>query len=69
MRLAVYPDGAVVVTAPVYFGTRVIEYFLQKHAAWVRRKVEETKGRTALYIARRDIPELKKKALALAQER
>jgi len=69
MRLEVSPDGALVVTAPSYFGIRVIEYFLAKHAAWVRRKVEETKGRTVVRIARRDIPGLKKQALAFAHER
>lgn len=69
MRLEVSPDGALVVTAPAYFGIRVIEYFLAKHAAWVRRKVEETKGRTVVRIARRDIPDLKRKALELAQAR
>jgi predicted metal-dependent hydrolase len=69
MRLAVYPDGAVVVTAPSYFGIRVIEYFLAKHAGWLQRKVEEVKGKTVVRIARRDIPELKQKALRFAQER
>ena len=69
MRLAVYPDGAVVVTAPSYFAVRVVEYFLAKHAAWVQRKVDATKGKTVIRIARRDIPELKQQALALAQVR
>ncbi len=69
MRLEVSPDGALVVTAPSYFGIRVIEYFLAKHAAWVRRKMDETKGRTVVHITRRDIPELKKQALAFAHER
>jgi len=69
MRLAVHPDGAVVVTAPTYFGIRVIEYFLQKHAAWVRRKQEAVKGTTVIHIARKDIPALKQQALIRATAR
>lgn len=69
MRLAVHPDGAVVVTAPTYFGIRVIEYFLQKHAAWVKRKQDVVKGTTVIRIARKDIPMLKQQALARATER
>ena len=57
------------VTAPTYFGIRVIEYFLEKHAAWVKRKQEAVKGTTVIHIARRDIPALKQQALVRARER
>lgn len=66
MRLAIYPDGNVVVTAPRFFGLQAIEDFVTKHSSWVRTKVEETRGRTILRIRRADIPTLKKQAFALA---
>jgi predicted metal-dependent hydrolase len=69
MRLAIYPDGNVVVTAPSMFGLSAIEAFILKHSAWVRKKVQETRGRTILRIRRKDVPGLKKQALALAVER
>jgi len=69
MRLAVYPDGEVVVTAPYFFGLRAIQHFFGKHIDWVRRKVEDSRGRTVIRIPRKDIPFLKKQALALAHER
>ncbi len=69
MRLAIYPDGNVVVTAPRFFGLQAIEDFVMKHSTWVRTKVEETRGRTILRIRRSDIPALKKQALALAVAR
>lgn len=69
MRLAVYPDGEVVVTAPHFFGLGVIRHFFDKHIKWVSRKVEETKGKSVIRIPRADIPLLKRQALALAHER
>lgn len=66
MRLAIYPDGNVVVTAPKFFALQAIEDFVMKHSLWVRTKVEETRGRSILRIRRADIPNLKKQALALA---
>lgn len=69
VRLAIYPDGAVVVTAPRFFGLEAIERFVMRHSEWIREKVEKTKDRTVIRIARRDIPALKKQALALAHAR
>ncbi len=69
MRLAIYPDGNVVVTAPSFFGLRTIQDFISKHSSWVRARVQETRGRTILRIKRSDIPQLKKQALLLAAER
>lgn len=67
MRLSVYPDGAVVVTAPRFFGIGAIERFVAKHADWVQSQVQRAKGRTVIRIARRDIPTLKERALAYAE--
>ena len=69
MRLAIYPDGNVVVTAPQLFGFEVIERFVAKHAMWITRHVDKTRGRTILRIRKAEIPALKKRALALAHER
>lgn len=69
MRLTVHPDGAVVVTAPDFFGMAAIERFFAKHSGWVRRCVAKTRGKTVIRIARGDIPKLKYKALAFAKER
>ncbi len=69
LRLSVHPDGAVVVTAPYFFGLRAIERFLSEHSDWVRRKLEALKGRTVIRLARRDIQELKQKAAMLTRER
>jgi len=40
LRVAVYCDASVVVTAPVYLGSRGIERFLAEHASWVLSKVD-----------------------------
>jgi hypothetical protein len=69
MRLAIQPDGAVVVTAPLFFGLESIEKFLAQHSAWAMRAIEKTKGRTVINIPHADIPRLKREALALAHER
>jgi predicted metal-dependent hydrolase len=69
MRLAIYPDGNVVVTAPKFFALQAIEDFVMKHSSWVRARVVETRGRSILRIRRADIPGLKKQAMRLAQER
>ena len=69
LRLTVHHDGAVVVTAPYLFGLQAIEKFLTKHSDWVRHKVEETKEKTVIRVARGDIPLLKRRALAFVRER
>lgn len=69
MRLAIDPDGAVVITAPRFFPLSAVEEFLAQHSAWARRKVEATKGRHAVNIPRADIPRLKREAQALAHAR
>lgn len=69
MRLVVYPDARVVVTAPVFFGVEAIQRFVEKHRAWLRRKVNETSGRTLVHIKRVEIEILKRRALTFASER
>ncbi len=69
MRLAVYPDARVVVTAPYFFGSGAIERFVTKHSDWISRHVERARRRTVIRIRRSDIPMLKKRALALASAR
>ncbi len=69
MRLAIYPDGNVVVTAPSFFGLRAIEQFIATHSAWVRTRVQEARGRTILRIRRAEIPDLKKQARTFASAR
>ncbi len=69
LRLAVYPDGAVVVTAPYFAGMATIERFFAKYSGWARRKVAATKNKTVIRIARKDIPMLKRAAEAFARER
>ncbi len=69
MRLAVYPDARVVVTAPQLFGFGAIERFVIKHSDWISRHVERARTRTVVRIKRGEIPELKRRALALASVR
>ncbi len=69
VRLAVQPDGAVVVTAPRFFGAGAIERFVQSHAGWIQKHIARTKDRHVIRIRRSDIPQLKKKALVLAEDR
>jgi predicted metal-dependent hydrolase len=69
MRLAIYPDGNVVVTAPRLFGFEAIERFVAKHASWITRHVDKRRGRSILRIRKAEIPLLKKRALALVEER
>ena len=69
MRLVVYPDARVVVTAPASFGARLIEQFITKHSGWIRRKVAKTAGRKVIPIKKGEILILKKQALTLASAR
>ncbi len=68
LRVSIYPDGAVVVTAPARFGEKSIARFVAQHDAWIRRHVERAKNRTVICIARADIPRLKREARACAEE-
>ena len=69
MRLAVYPDARVVVTAPTALGIEVIERFVEKHSDWVHRNIAKTVGRKVVHIRKIEIEILKKRALTLASMR
>ncbi len=69
MRLAVYPDARVVVTAPTFFAAEVVERFIVTHARWIEKHVGRAQSRTVVRIQRRDIVKLKADALVLAHER
>lgn len=66
MRLAVYPDGAVVLTAPTRSSEQTIERFFAQHAPWVEKHRRRFSDRIVLRIRRGDIPRFKREALALA---
>ncbi len=69
MRLVVYPDARVVVTAPSSFGIATIERFVAKHSEWLHRRIARTAGRKVIHINKAEIAMLKKRALQLASER
>lgn len=69
LRLSVRPDARVVVTAPYFVRASSIERFVKKHTDWIERHIARQKKRTVLPVRRVDIPQLKKRALALASAR
>lgn len=69
LRLSVYADGAIIVTAPPLFSLRAIERFVVAHSSWVHKKLDEYRGRKVVYLRKADIPRLKREALAIATER
>jgi predicted metal-dependent hydrolase len=69
MRLAIHPDGNVVVTASPFFGADAIERFVAHHSQWIERQIARTRGKTVMRIKRGEIAALKKRALAAASAR
>ena len=69
LRLAVYPDGDIVVTSPYFFGLAAIERFVLQHAGWISEKIEKSKSRLVLHIDRREISMHKKYAASIARAR
>ena len=69
LRIAVHPDGRIVLTAPARASDRVIERFAKQYEGWVHKALERTKGKKVVTLRRGDIPALKRKALHFAQER
>jgi len=69
MRIAVYCDASVVVTAPFYFGVNKIDKFLQIKANWVLSKIDKFLriGARALPVhsGRRDYKKYREQARAL----
>ncbi len=72
MRLAIYPGGAFVVTAPWWASQRVIERFIIEKAQWVIGKIEYLKRFPVQVFPRsgkREFAKHKDVALTLAQNR
>lgn len=72
MRIAVYCDGSVVVTAPFKLGLTVIEKFIADKKEWVLNKIKFFKNadkKAIRVFSRKDYLENKIKALKIAHER
>ncbi len=69
LRIAIRPDGEVVVTAPKFFGISAVERFVGKHSEWIQKHVVRARKRTVIYVNRKEIPILKIHAAALAAVR
>lgn len=71
LRLAVYPDGRVVLTVPHWLGGGVIERFFAERAEWVREKLEffRSAPRTKQPRSREDYRARKGEARALVEGR
>ncbi len=72
MRLAIYGDGAFVVTAPQFVGLSTIEQFILRKSQWVVDKIEYFKqfsGRVFVKNTKQEFALHKESALALAVER
>ncbi len=72
MRLAIYCDGAFVVTVPQDMNQNLVEQFIIKKSKWVINKLEYFKGfagSTFLRGGTKDFIKHKEKASALAQRR
>lgn len=72
MRLAIYRDGAFVVTAPWSINQNIIEQFIIKKSQWVLDKLDYFKKFSGYSLVKsngKDFSQNKKAALALAKER
>lgn len=69
MRLSISPDARVIVTAPEYLDLEAIERFVAQQSAWIETHTQRARKRSVIRVRRGDIPSLKKRALALVEER
>ncbi len=72
LRLAIYCDGSLVVTAPRNISESVVEQFIIKKSQWIIDKLEYFKsisGQVFPKSTKKDYLEYKDQALALAQKR
>lgn len=73
LRLAIYCDGAFVVTAPKGFGEGMIEKYIIQKSQWVMEKLEYFKSFSGgVFVKKgnkREYAEYKERALVLAQAR
>lgn len=71
MRLAVYPGGHLIVTAPRFFSLQKIENFILKKANWILQKVDHFRHvpeSVLLQGTRKDFLDYKKTAYSLVQK-
>ncbi len=72
LRLAVYPDGEVVVTAPARLHLGIVEQFIQQKVSWIEEKLAYVKKKgIGIYIKTTpaDFTKHKPAALALVEEK
>lgn len=72
LRLAVYPGGELVVTAPRFLGIRAIEQFIVRKSAWVLDKVDKLAAvpkRIKTKNSRTDFIKHKSAALKIARQK
>lgn len=69
LRLTVYPDARVVVTAPIFAGTQRIQRFIETHSEWLRQRIAKTAGRKVIYLKRGEIDRIKRRAYTFASAR
>lgn len=72
LRLAVYSDGRVVLTAPMRAAAWVVEQFFRERSAWLRDKLSQLKEappRKKLPYQTGDYARFRERALAIAEER
>ncbi len=72
LRLAIYCDGAVVLTAPHSASENFINQFVTKNTEWILRKLEGFKpfiARSFIKNSKKDFIKYKTEALALTQSR
>ena len=63
VRLAVYPDGSVIVTKPWWFSNSIVERFIQQKSEWITSRVElfKKKGITIIPSNKRSYQKHKEK--------
>jgi len=72
MRLAVYRDGSVVLTAPIGLETSVIEDFVSSKKQWLYKKIsfyKSVKSQTIRVFSKEDYFKHRNEARVLAEER
>lgn len=72
IRLAVYCDGSIVLTAPYGFKENFIERFIKSKASWLFSKIlffNKFKGKTIIKRGRKDYFKYKERARALVEKK
>lgn len=72
LRVAIYPGGEIVVTAPKYIAQHIIDDFIAQKADWIRKKWEHQRTlpkRKSLKERQQEFKQYKKQARALIEKR